>query len=43
MLDAHQVLLRFAERHQLLSEPDIARSRQNLDRLAQQLNERNGG
>jgi hypothetical protein len=37
MLDAHDLLLRFAARHQLLSEPDIARSRQKLDRLKQQL------
>ena len=43
MLDTHDVLLRFATRHQLLSEPDIARSRQKLDRLRQQLDEIDGG
>jgi len=37
MLDAHDVLLRFATRHQLLPERDIARSRQKLDRLKEQL------
>lgn len=37
MLDAHEVLWRFATRHQLLSEPDLARSRKELDRLKQQL------
>jgi hypothetical protein len=43
MLDAHEVLLRFATRHQLLSEPDIARSRQELERLKQQLKKAVGG
>jgi hypothetical protein len=43
MLDAHEVLLRFAMRHHLLSEPDSARSRQNLDRLKQQLKKVAGG
>ena len=42
MLDAHDGLLRFATRHQLLSDPDIARSRQMLDRLKQQLDKADG-
>ena len=33
LLDSHGILLRFAERHQLLSEADVTRSRQNLERL----------
>ena len=39
MLEAHDVLLHFATRHQLLSVPEIARSRQALDRLKRQLNQ----
>jgi len=39
MLDAHNVLLRFAMRHQLLSKQNIDRAQQKLDHLAQQLNE----
>jgi hypothetical protein len=39
MLEAHDVLLGFATRHQLLSGPEIARSRQALDRLKRQLNQ----
>jgi len=38
MLDGHEVLWRFATRHQLLSAPDLARSRKELDRLKQLLN-----
>ena len=37
IIDAHDVLLRFAARHQLLSEPDLARSRREIDRLKRQL------
>jgi hypothetical protein len=43
ILNAHEVLLRFATRHQLLSEPDLARSRQELARLKQQLEGVAGG
>jgi hypothetical protein len=37
LLDSHGILLRFAERHQLMSEADVARSRQNLERLRHDL------
>ena len=37
LLDSHGILLRFAERHQLLSEADVTRSRQNLERLSREL------
>jgi hypothetical protein len=43
MLDAHEVLLRFAMRHQLLSEPDRARSREQLDHRKQNLEGADGG
>jgi len=42
LLAGHEVLLRFATRQQLLSEPDLARSRQNLDRLKEQLDKATG-
>jgi hypothetical protein len=37
LLDAHGILLRFAERHQLVSEADTAESRKELARLVHEL------